>query len=239
MLTPSKTRLLLILILLLYLLLAVGYGAVNPLFEAPDEQHHYFTIRYIAANRTLPTTDTAGELERQEAAQPPLYYLLAAPLVALAGDAGAEVQLWSNPTVLIGESRPINVNSFVHTDVESWPWQGYARAAHVVRFLSAVIGLGTLLCIYGSGRLIWPEAPAIALLATALVAFLPQFGFLHGAISNDVLVIFFSSCALWQLLAAPRARSARRRPSVWPCTEGSRAVHRRDPRPSRLVGAPR
>ena len=77
--------------------------------------------------------------------------------------------------------------------VMRWP-------AHILRLFSALAGVGTLLCIYGSGRLLWAEQPEIALLATALVAFLPQFVFLHGAITNDVLIIFLSSFVLWQLL---------------------------------------
>ncbi len=190
---------LLIVILVLYLLLAVGYGLSNPLFEAPDAQHHFFTARYIAETGTLPTTASAGDLLRQEAAQPPLYYVLAAPLVSLGDSTEAESELWSNPTANIGEPQPINVNSFVHTTREAWPWKGYALAAHLVRLLSTIIGSGTLICIFGSGRLIWPESPGIALLATALVAFLPQFAFLHGAINNDVLIIFLCSLALWQL----------------------------------------
>ncbi len=200
MLNQNNTRLLLIIILLLYLALAIGYGVVNPLFEAPDEHHHYFTVQYIADNRSLPTIESGGELARQEAAQPPLYYLAAAPLVSMINTSGAGEQLWFNPTVRNGEATPLNVNDFIHTERESWPWQGYALAAHLVRVFSTLIGLGTLLTVFGSGRLLWPESPAAALLATALVAFLPQFGFLHGAITNDVLIIFFSSFVLWQLL---------------------------------------
>ncbi len=195
-----RNTLLLALILLLYAALALAYGLSTPLFEAPDEHHHFFAVRYIAENGRLPAIETGGELARQEAAQPPLYYLLAAPILALVDTSGVEDQLWFNPTVINGQTRPINVNDFVHTELESWPWQGYALAAHLVRFLSALIGLGTLLAVYGSGRLLWPLQPGIALLATALVAFLPQFGFLHGAITNDVLIIFLASFVLWQLL---------------------------------------
>lgn len=200
MINHRKTQLLLLIILLLYVVLAAGYGLVVPLFEAPDEHHHFFTIRSIAENGTLPTTDSSGELARQEAAQPPLYYLISVPLFSLIDSGGAEEQLWANPSGWEGESPRINVNMFVHTKRESLPWQGWTLAAHLARGLSTVIGLGTLLAIYFSGRLLWPETPAIALLATALVAFLPQFGFLHGAITNDVLVIFLCSFTLWQLL---------------------------------------
>ena len=44
----------LILILVLYLLITLAYGAVNPLFEAPDEHWHFFTAVYIAENQRLP-----------------------------------------------------------------------------------------------------------------------------------------------------------------------------------------
>ena len=37
-------------------------------------------------------------------------------------------------------------------------------------------------------------------LSTAMVAFLPQFAFLHATVSNDPLVIFLVTFSLWQLL---------------------------------------
>ncbi len=197
---PRRVRYLLLGILLLFVALAVGYGQLNPIFEAPDEQHHFFTARYIAQNGRLPSVSDAAGVARQEAAQPPLYYLLAALLIAPLDTTAAEAQLWPNPTVRIGEPQPTNVNAFVHTAQEAWPWQGYALAVHLLRLLAVLIGVGTLMCIYGSGRLLWPGQPAIALLATALVAFLPQFAFLHGAVTNDVLIIFLCSAALWQML---------------------------------------
>ena len=50
--------------------------------------------------------------------------------------------------------------------------------------------------VYGNGRLRWPDHTHRARLATALVAFLPQFNFLHASVSNDSLVIFLASAAL-------------------------------------------
>jgi 4-amino-4-deoxy-L-arabinose transferase-like glycosyltransferase len=189
-------------VLLIYLLLAWGYGVVNPLFEAPDEHHHYFTAEYIAENWQLPFVgDEPDGLMMQEAAQPPLYYVLAALVIAPLDTAGSREQVWFNPRVRLGDaSAPDNINTFVHTAAEGWPWQGYALAAHLLRGLTALFGLGTLLCLYAAGRLIWPAEPERAALATALVAFLPQFAFLHASVSNDPLVIFLCAAALWQLL---------------------------------------
>jgi hypothetical protein len=189
-------------ILGLYLLLTIGYGLLNPLFEAPDEHWHYFTAQFIADNRALPTvTADYDEWLSQEAAQPPLYYLLGALMIAPIEASQGREAVWPNPFAVIGDaSATTNANRFVHTPAEQWPWQDFALAAHMLRLFSTLLGLGTLLCIYSSGRLLWPGAPAIALLATALTAVLPQFTFLHSAITNDALIIFLASAALWQLM---------------------------------------
>lgn len=198
-----RRRFWLLIILTTYLLLTIGYGVVNPLFEAPDEHHHYFTAQLIKTSGKLPKVDDfTRDLIRQEAAQPPLYYLVAALILAPIKTAGAEDFLFPNPSVQLGAADALsNINAFVHTAVESWPWQEAVLAAHILRLFSALLGLGTLLCVYGSGRLVWPKIPERALLATAMVAFLPQFNFLHGSINNDTLIIFLAAAALWQLLS--------------------------------------
>ena len=197
----AVTRKWLFLILGLYLILAAGYSIVTPRFEAPDEHHHFFNALAIQQSGQLPRTDQNPGLARQEAAQPPLYYLLAALLIAPVEVGNATEALWPNPYVQLGNANsPDNANAFIHTQAEDFPWQGMALAAHIVRFLSILFGLGTLLLLFGSARLIWPSAPQNALLATSLVAFLPQFGFIHGSITNDTLMILGATAVLYQLL---------------------------------------
>ena len=190
-------------ICLLYFVVTVAYGWLNPLFEAPDEHWHYFTAQYIADTGALPVVETEyDEWLSQEAAQPPLYYLLGALLIAPIDTGGAREQVWPNPFAWPGDaSRLTNVNLFVHTDMEAFPWRGYALAAHLLRLFSTLLGLGTLLLIYASGRLLWPHSHHIPLLATGLVAFLPQYNFLHAAISNDTLIIFLASATLFRLMS--------------------------------------
>lgn len=204
MMTLLGKRPFLLLILLSYLLITVSYGVINPLFEAPDENWHYFTVQYIAETGELPFVAAGDSYDKwlsQEAAQPPLYYLIGSLLIAPIDTSTARDEVWTNPFTWVGDASAItNLNRFVHTDVEAWPWRGYALAAHILRLLSTLFGLGTLVCVYGNGRLLWPSHPSRALLATALVAFLPQFNFLHASVSNDSLVIFLSSAAIWQLV---------------------------------------
>jgi len=199
---PVNTKAWLTAILLLYLAITIGYGVANPLFEAPDEQLHYFTVQYVAETRRLPqVTATPDGWMGQEAAQPPLFYLLGALLISPVDTARAKEQVWFNPFVRLGDAAaPTNRNAFVHTPAEGWPWSGFSLAAHLLRVFVTLVGAGTLLCIYGSSRLVWPDQREHALTATALVAFLPQYNFLHASISNDPLIIFFCAAALWQLL---------------------------------------
>ncbi|MBE2199288.1 MAG: DUF2142 domain-containing protein [Anaerolinea sp.] len=195
-------RPLLILILTLYLLITLAYGIVNPLFEAPDEHWHFFTAVYIAETGQLPqVTANYDTWLSQEAAQPPLYYVMGALLITPMDASAARDTVWLNPFASIGDADALtNRNRAIHGLWEAWPWQGYALAAHALRLFSTLLGLGTLLFVYGSSRLLWPDDGRKALLGTAVIAFLPQFNFLHAAISNDTLITCLSAAAIWQIL---------------------------------------
>lgn len=193
---------LLALILLLYLCVTVGYSLINPLFETPDEHFHFFTINEIANSGKLPVVPAIYDpYLGPEPAQPPLFYLLSALITAPFDTADARQQVQLNPFSWIGSAEAVvNINRTIVSEAELWPWQGYAIPAHLIRFFSTVLGLGTLLSVYGNGRFLWPNDEKPALLATAFVAFLPQFNFIHSAITNDTMITFLASFAIWQLL---------------------------------------
>jgi hypothetical protein len=198
----TRQRLYLGMILAGYLAITLAYGFINPLFEAPDEHWHYFTADYIVNEGRLPIVETPpDEFLGQEAAQPPLYYLIGAAVIAPIDTNGGREAVWLNPFAWIGNADALNnINRMVHTPEEAWPWQGYTLAAHLLRVLSTLFGMGTLLAIFGSGRLLWPESTTRPLMATALVAFLPQFNFIHASITNDTLITFLCSLGLYQLI---------------------------------------
>ncbi len=224
--TMNRRRVLLALILLGYLVITLAYGAANPLFEAPDEHWHFFTAVSVADTGRLPVVEEPPDpFLGQEAAQPPLYYLIGGLLIAPFDSTGWREAVRENPYAWVGDASALaNVNRMVHTPAEAWPWAaGWVRAAHLLRVFSTLLGLGTLLCIYGAGRLLWPDSFTRPLLAVALPAFLPQFNFLHASITNDALVIFLCSLALFQLIGlaggrddAPDGSTGRLRPPVRP-----------------------
>lgn len=194
-----------------YLMITVGYGVVTPLFEAPDENWHYFTVQYVADTWQLPVVEEEYDtFLSQEAAQPPLYYWLGAILIAPIDTSGARETVWPNPFAWAGDAAALaNYNQFIHTEQEAWPWRGYVLAAHTLRLFSTLIGLGTLIYLYRCASLVLRQTNQYTntpipfdypLLATALVAFLPQFNFVHASITNDALIIFLGAAALWQLI---------------------------------------
>jgi hypothetical protein len=181
-----------------YMLLAASLSALNPVFEAPDENHHFWTAHHIAEHGTLPVA-AEGTGYRQEAAQPPLYYLLAVPLIKATGSITAGLPTWHNSYVRLGKrDAVVNRNALIHTEAEAWPWHDGSLAVHMIRLLSVALGLGSLLCIYKTGRRLWPTEQRQAWLAVGLVAALPQWGFVHSTVSNDALIICLASFALYQ-----------------------------------------
>ncbi len=186
----------------IFLLLGGVYSLVTPIFESPDELWHYPFVWHLARTWELPVQDPANpQLWQQEGGQAPLYYALAALLTSpIVADDLPEL-IYPNPQADIGLIRADgNANVVVHTEHEAWPWQGTSLAIHLARFLSVLLGTGTVLVIYGLGRTLWPERPNLALLAMSFVAFNPMFLFISGSVNNDNLIIFLANFTIWWLV---------------------------------------
>src|SRR5438128_8761694 len=79
--THKVTRLYISAVFVLAFLVRVAYALVTPAFEAPDEYSHYSYVEYLHTFRRLPVQpNPAVGAEALELHQPPLYYVLAAPL---------------------------------------------------------------------------------------------------------------------------------------------------------------
>ena len=196
----------LLIILLAYLGLALAYGVILPPFENLDEPEHFEVIRYIVNTGQLPVhgaADTEAYHIRQEASQPPLYYLLAAGLVRLTGaptgDIAAYTQL--NPRVACGTEAPhLYDNRAVlrhNPHAEAFPWRGPLLTLHLLRLLSTLLQLFTVTGAFMLGRRLFPDRPAIPVLGAAIVAFNPQFLLVASGVNNDNLVTPLATLVLW------------------------------------------
>ncbi|MBX3052260.1 MAG: glycosyltransferase family 39 protein [Caldilineaceae bacterium] len=187
----------LLLLLVAYLALAVTYSVVIPAWESPDEVGHIAYIRHLRATGSLPRQGVDGVPNAQH---PPLYYALAA-LVTLPVDTndttGARMP---NPNFIwagLGGSEP---NAALHHSAETFPYGGQALFLHLVRLMSALMGLATIGLVAGIGWIVFPEQPDIGLLAAAFVAFTPQFLFITGSANNDNLLILTTTATCFLVL---------------------------------------
>jgi len=189
-------------ILILFLALGVIYSVVVPIFEKPDELHHYFVIQHLLEHRSLPVQEGSGQtMWAQEASQPPLYYALAALAVSWVDTSDARELVWLNPQRNMGDpGQPGNKNLTVHTDREHWPYRGTTLAVHLARWLSLLFGAGTVWCTYLVVRQVLPAHPTLALSAAGVNAFIPQFLFISTSASNDSLIAFLAAFTLLTLV---------------------------------------
>jgi hypothetical protein len=113
-------------------------------------------------------------------------------------DVDFEDWAWRNPYQTMGDaSRPVNKNFLVHTPADRFPWRGTALTMHIARFVSALLGVLTVVSTYGITLELLPEQRWLALGATALAAFTPMFVFTGARVSNDAAVTAFGSLAIW------------------------------------------
>ena len=172
-------------ILTLFVALSILYNVYTPVFESPDELQHTAFVAWLDDHGSLPvvTKEQPGPWE-QEGTQPPLYYWLAAALTGWQPHNAADSLADVNPHAGgIGDpKRPDNKNRVIHDPAkESWPYHGTVLFVHLLRLVSTLIGVGTLLAIYRLGRTVFPDRPGIALGMAGLVAFIPQFLFLSAS----------------------------------------------------------
>ena len=192
--TMKQLRLLPLLLVILYLALAVIYGLLTPIYEGPDEIGHLLYVKHLVEGLGIPVQTREYAITYgfgQEGSQPPLYYALNAALVRSFGLslAGREGLPPANPFTTCGRPGPYNVALYRHDPRwEEFPYQGAARAVHVMRLFSALLGGLTVAAVYWTAHLAFPRPAEVALLAAAVVAFNPQFIFMGGVVNNDNLV---------------------------------------------------
>ncbi|MCS7178470.1 MAG: glycosyltransferase family 39 protein [Anaerolineae bacterium] len=185
----------------LFTVLALLYSLTVPLFEGNDESWHYAYVRYVAEHWTLPRQppDQYPHLARQEASQPPLFYLLAAALTRWVpqGDL-ADLYRRENPfPALLPIGHRDNQNHYIHTDAERFPYRGAALAIRLARLLSILFGAGTVWGTYVLARRLFPQKEWVAAGAAMTVALTPGFLFTSSLVNNDALA---ACIATWTLV---------------------------------------
>lgn len=182
-----------------FLLLTIAFS-LGPISESPDEYAHYYFIRYLIQNHSLPDPVTRPFIQAHQA---PLYYVAGIPFL-LALDSDKVIPPIKNPWggYKLDVTGNDNKNVRLHSQAEAFPYTDspVALAIHVTRILSILMGLGTAAASYFIFRLLWPSNPALRLAALGFVAFWPQFDWLSSVLNNDNALNLLSTVTLLVLL---------------------------------------
>ncbi|MEZ4594741.1 MAG: DUF2142 domain-containing protein [Chloroflexota bacterium] len=193
------------LIWLIYLLLVGGLGLVtnwaNPLFEPPDEYHHYQFVQHLLAQGTLPVQEPDGDVSQSH--QPPLYYWSGAWLVS---QIEAETIVPTrNPFWAYDEAGLVSQNNkqqFLPEPTNQFPYTGGALVIHLLRLWSLLLILVGLTAVWGIGQSLWPEQPHKTALMLTIGGLNPMLLYLAGAVNNDSMIFMWGSVMLWLCLQA-------------------------------------
>lgn len=200
--TSRFTRYSLLVILVAFVALSIVYSLTVPLFEGPDEIWHYAFANYLANGGGLPVFDVNQPATfLRNGAHPPLYYVLIAVLIAPIDRADFPAEYHFNlasPKVTPGASGP-SPNLLIHTAREDFPFRDTALAGHLARLVSIALSALTVVGVFFVARRLLRD-DRLALLATALVAFIPQFVYGAALVNNDALAACAATWLLYALL---------------------------------------
>ncbi len=187
-------------LLAVFATVAVYFSIKVPAFETPDEFQHYAFVQHVVTWYDLPKSEASTPgLWRQQGVQAPLYYIAGALLTSWVDQSALPITAHRvNRFARLGQAdAQDNRNYFLPHADDAWPWSHEFLALHILRFFS--IGLGCL-SLWATFRFLQLFLERdVALLSTALCAFIPQFVFISSAASNDNLVVAMACLVIWQL----------------------------------------
>lgn len=189
----------LIALLCLFALYALATSILVPLFEGPDEDDHFRYAKYLADQRALPVQlfQQGGGEAGHQGWQPPLYYALAASVVAPIDTGDFVERLQRNPAQsFVGDIACCGRNLYFHFAAEDFPYQRTTLAVHLARGVTILFGLACVYAIYALTLTIFPKQNYLALATTAVATLNPSFIYSSALVSNDIPLVAFSTLAL-------------------------------------------
>lgn len=184
------------LLLAFYVAITTLYNLAIPVGEAPDEADHVRFVEIVRETGQLPTIPRDSARYSYEAEQPPLYYLLqAAWMDVLWPDNRLLPDLKPNPAFSAETNFSFERHTPPNVFLHDYP-ASRDVPVHIMRLLSTLLGLITLLFLWWAARVAWPQSRGVALGAIGFAAFLPGFSFTSATVSNDALAATAGALAL-------------------------------------------
>ena len=185
---------------LVYLALGFLYARIVPPLKGFDARAHFRYAAYLHETRRLPhLTPETVDISYELITQPPLYFAAIALATAPLPMPAARAYSWEseNPYHEMGLSLRQSMT------LPTMP-AGVAATLWAARLVSLAGGLVTVLGAYALVRLLWPDAPWVALATAAVTGFNPQFLFTSVTVTNDAWTPAVSVLTLWLLARTVR-----------------------------------
>ncbi|NOZ49514.1 MAG: DUF2142 domain-containing protein [Chloroflexi bacterium] len=188
------------LIVLVYLSLGGLYAIFTPLWQTPDEPAHFNYVRVVAETLTLPVLNVGDYDQAYLEAIKARHFPPEMPVDAIRYEE-------HQPPLYYWLATPFYWLSAAG---------GVAMQVRVLRLLGVVLGMGVLILVWASARLLFPQAPWRARVAAAFVAVLPMHIAMMATVNNDPLAELFIALGMFRLLLHLRHPDAP--PSSWALT---------------------
>jgi 4-amino-4-deoxy-L-arabinose transferase-like glycosyltransferase len=164
--TSNLTRVLLAAIVIVYVAIGALYAALTPAWQVPDEPAHYNYVESLAEGEGFPVLEPSDYDQE---------------LLGELTSRGFPPELSTEPLEYEDHQPPLYyllaTPVFLLFDGMLLP----------IRLVSVLLGAALLLVAFGVVRAVFPSEPAVALAATAFIAFLPQHVAMTAGVNNDVL----------------------------------------------------
>jgi hypothetical protein len=197
------------------------WALITPAFQAPDEVDHFAYVQSVIERGEGPSTDSAAPLDRWSSAESLALEASAFPTdhehadtrmpgTPLAADRYRELYAVEHPPAGNGGGYSTTA---VHGPLYYLALApGYLAAGHgatfsqltLTRVMSALLGALAALFAFLIARELAPARPWLAVLAGLLVVYEPMYGFISGALNNDVGVNAAAAAAAFLLIRALR-----------------------------------
>ena len=205
----SRGVFLLALLVLLALTRGALYVALTPPWQAPDEPQHYQMVRLLMELGRIPQrSDAQSAVALHETVVASLsasgfweirHHL---PRPQLEGAYSATAVLNAEKMMAAVDHPPVY---YALAALVLWPFSASSilTQLYVLRFLSVLMSLVTIVAVYAVGNWLSPGRPARVWAAASLVVFLPMHSFATAALNNDALaealaaLVFVLLAALW------------------------------------------
>ncbi len=189
----------------LFCIAAVNFACwalINPIFQAPDEVDHFAYTQLLAERGESPSADQGSTVQRWSTSESRLLEYSDFSTDHQVGDSRPpwEAREESKFATAFARERPSASDGGGHSTIATYGplyyaalVPAYALASNspvaqltLMRLLSALIGALTVVFAFLIGRELAPKRPWIGVAAALLVAFEPMYGFISGAVNNDV-----------------------------------------------------